>query len=107
MAGLLSGQNRFFTNSDRARWMRFDQRFLSLSEWKAALSDGSSTAFRVTYPAAHETIADYVTDANGEPGNLDTFLAEARLQARTNWREEFVGTNAAAHFRGNFGLFVP
>ncbi|HEX6810423.1 MAG TPA: right-handed parallel beta-helix repeat-containing protein [Planctomycetota bacterium] len=108
VAGIISQQNRFFTTAAPSHWMYFDHDFVSLQTWLTAFNDSTSIASAVGYPRAEETIGDYdLTEPPAGRGNLDVFLALARLQSRANWHDKYVGTTIAAHFRENFGVVLP
>jgi hypothetical protein len=107
LSGLASSGNRCHTNATIDRWMHYANQLMSLASWKAAVIDTTSAAHLVGYPRANETIVDYDRSApHAGPGSLANFIDQARLQSRTSWRDKFVGTVAAAHFRENFGVVV-
>ena len=104
--GILSGSNRFNTAAPSNSWVYFNGQYMSLAWWMTHVADGTSIATQVAYPRADETIADYDLGAGGS-GSLESFLARARKQSRTNWSDRHVGTNAAAYFRSNFNVGIP
>ncbi|HEX6810695.1 MAG TPA: right-handed parallel beta-helix repeat-containing protein [Planctomycetota bacterium] len=106
LAGISTANNRLHTGAPAGAWMFFNGRQLSLPAWKTLVADDTSVAQQVAYKNADETIAEY-DRATGGSGSLDSFLARVRNQSRANWNDRLVGTNVAAHFRGNFGVVVP
>jgi hypothetical protein len=103
LAGFASVANRLFSSAPEGAWMFYNQQQMSLEQWRMAVNDAESAAVQVSYPRPEETIADYdITTGGG--GSLESFMARARLQSRTNWDDNLVGTTVAAYFRANFGV---
>jgi len=103
LPGLTSAGNRMFSARTSGQWLFYSGQSMSLATWKAMVGDPSSTAAQVGYPQPEEKIADYDA-ATGGAGSLDSFMDRVRQQSRTRWNSVLVGTNAAAHFRANFGM---
>jgi uncharacterized protein YaiE (UPF0345 family) len=103
LAGLTSAGNRMFSTRSASQWLFYSGQSMSLATWKAMVGDSSSSALQVGYPQPEEKIGDYDA-ATGGSGSLDSFMNRVRQQSRTRWNSALVGTNAAAHFRANFGL---
>ena len=104
--GIAWSNNQYYSARTTSSWF-IDGAPMDFGSWAARVSAAGSAANLVNYPNPHETIQHYdLSNPYPGAGTLDSFMAEARAQSKSNWRLKFVGTEAVKYFRANFGVVV-
>lgn len=101
--GVRSAGNAFFSTKPAKEWVRIGEGSTSLESWRGRVGDTTSEAKRVEFPDPERTIASYQASIGGA-ASLEAFLAEARKQARENWREAYTAAAVNRYIRAGFGL---
>ena len=94
--------NQYFTNRTASQWFRNGGSNLSLAGWVTASGETGAQNIQVSFPDPNRTIATYMTSLGGTP-SLAAFLAEARLQSKSNWRTEYTAPVVNDYIRAGFG----
>lgn len=79
---------------------------MAFPQWAAATSDSGSAFNQPSFPDPNRSIATYMTSL-GQTPTLDAFLAQARLQSKANWRQQYTAWAVNAYIRAGFGMTVP
>lgn len=87
-------------------WIRIGHDATPRSQWPAALADLARDDAAASYPEPQRDVPSYCHSL-GQPGTLEAFLAQARLQSRARWLPEFTAAEANRYMRGGFGLSSP
>lgn len=98
-----AANNRFHTNASSGAWVLIQGGHKSLSSWKSAVGDNSSVAEQVSYPDPNRTLGTYNAALGGSKSHT-AFMAEARKQSRSNWREDYTAYEVIKYIRAGFGL---
>jgi len=101
-AAFRSSENCFFdqvvpTNA----WAVIEHVPRSIAYWKAQVGDVTSTVERSSFAEPDRSLASYNVLIGGAYG-LNAFLAEARLQSRTNWRLSYTAAQTNRYIRSGF-----
>jgi hypothetical protein len=100
-------RNTYFSTTAANQW--FSTSGLgttTFADWVVASGDSGSQVQQQAYPAPGRSIETYAVSV-GLGASLDAFLAQARLQSRTNWRREFTADAVNEYIRAGFGLGPP
>ncbi len=103
LTGLTSENNSFLSAAEMSAWFLVGSEKESLEQWKPQVQDTTSAARQVDFPAPNRTIGSY-HGSIGKPPNVESFLAEARLQSRANWRPQYTARAVNDYIRAGFGL---
>lgn len=71
--------------------------------WPAASGESGAVFAQPNYVDPNRTIATYMTSLGGT-ATLDAFLAEARLQSKSNWRSQFTAPVVNDYIRQGFAI---
>lgn len=98
-----AGDNRYHTGAADHQWVLIQGGFQSLANWLSMIGDNTSTASQVSYPDPNRNLGTYNASLGGSNSH-QAFMAEARNQSRSNWREEYTAEAVIAYIRAGFGL---
>jgi hypothetical protein len=101
--GVFSAINLFDALAAPNVWMQRAGAPLSLPQWMALVSDGSSLAQQVAFPDPSRTIGTYQLMLGGTPTIL-AFMLEARQQSRSSWRTQYTAGAVNDYIRAGFGF---
>jgi hypothetical protein len=100
-------QNTYYTTAAANQWFSISGvGTIAFPEWVTASGDSGSEARQRTYPDPGRTIETYAASL-GLGASLDAFLAQARLQSRTNWHPEYTARAVNDYIRGGFSISLP
>jgi hypothetical protein len=98
--GTWSGNTYYTTNSQDH--VLLVQEFIPIAQWISNAGDTNARNQAPSFPEPNRSIASYMEQL-GASGGLEEFLAQARLQSRSNWRTEFTAQAVNAYIREGFG----
>ena len=76
--------------------------------WQGNLtSDKHATNTPISFPDPTRTIETYMARLDRHPATTDTFLAEARLMRRGNYRPDFTASVVNSYLRAGYGICDP
>ncbi len=102
-AGFASSNNVFDTSAPVNACMAIGGGDISLATWKPMVHDTTSIEQNVTFPDPNRTIATYHASIGGGP-SLVEFMAQARLQSKAYWRDQYTARAVNDYIRAGFGL---
>lgn len=105
-AGLVLANNTYYTVRGSENWFRIGEEEYGLNDWRALTGDVSSTAGQPNFLDPGRDMGTYQRDIGAAVHTLEGFLAEARKQSRTNWREAYSAAAAIAYIKEGFTV-VP
>ncbi len=76
---------------------------LTFTGFVNTIGDVTSTFGQVQYPDANRTIASYNASIGGG-ASLSAFIAQARMQSKTNWRTDYTADAVNEYIRSGFGM---
>ncbi|MEX2218016.1 MAG: GC-type dockerin domain-anchored protein [Phycisphaerales bacterium] len=80
---------------------------MNFTQWVIATSETGASFTPGTYPDPDRSISTYMSSI-GRPPTLEAFMAEARLQSKSNWRPQFTAAAVNAYIKaGYFGGTSP
>jgi hypothetical protein len=94
--------NKYWSNLATSQWFQNGGSTLNLAGWVTASGETGAQAVQVTFPDPDRTIATYMTSQAGTP-TLAAFLAEARMQSKSNWRTQYTAPAVNDYIRAGFG----
>ena len=95
-------ENRYDSNEPANEWFRIEAApYLSLSEWQVQADEPDAQGIDAQFVDPDRTLATYNQTLGGAP-TLEAFLAEARLQSKSNWRPEYTAQSIAEYIRAGF-----
>jgi Right handed beta helix region len=98
-----SSYNRFHSIAPANAQFTLGGSTTSLSQYKTAVGDTTSTIVQVSYPyAGSATIAGYHASL-GKTASHEAFMTEARKQSKDNWRPEYTASEVNNWIRAGFG----
>ena len=86
--------NIYHSTYDNSKWFRIDDygdRNYSFTEWQSfdpPDHETSSSAREITFVDSYRTLATY-HGSIGETATYESFIEQAKLQSKDNWREEY------------------
>lgn len=101
-AGFTGGNNVYYTGAGQNGFADVAGSSKSLTQWKSAIGDTTSTFAASTFPNANASITGYMTSAS-ITGTYDSFMARARQQRKGNWDVKYQADTIGAWFRTQFG----
>jgi hypothetical protein len=81
-------RNVYHSRSGAGRWFEIEDVHLGFAEWVPSVEEEGAEAREVAFADAGRTIETYHAALGGEP-SLEAFMAEARRQAKSNWRTAY------------------
>jgi hypothetical protein len=102
-AGFNSANNVFDTSAAWNACMAISGGDISLATWKPLVHDTTSVEQSATFPDPGRSIATYHASIGGSPTLVD-FMAQARLQSKAYWRDQYTARAVNDYIRAGFGL---
>jgi len=93
--------NTYYSSNPSGTWFLVDDVSLSFSAWQSQAGDTGAQALQVQFVDPNRTTSTYA-EILGLNGTHEAFIAEARLQSRTNWRQEFTAAAVITYIRAGF-----
>jgi len=111
LSELHGANNRWYRQSGNAGQMfKVAGVDMTFTAFKNGINDTTSTFGPISYPDQNRTIGSYHASIGGA-ATLDAFMAEARLQSKTNWRVQYTADAVNDYVRAGFGMaplgFMP
>ncbi|MBK9386734.1 MAG: right-handed parallel beta-helix repeat-containing protein [Planctomycetes bacterium] len=101
----ISAGNRFSsTQPNQGSWLRVGSQNMSVPVWANLMEDTTSHVGPANFLDPDRTIATYDRQIGGA-GSLESFLAQARLQSKANWRFDYTAAVVNNYIRD--GFFEP
>jgi hypothetical protein len=98
-----SSNNVFDTSAPSNACMAIGGGDVSLATWKPLVHDTTSVEQSAAFPDPNRTIATYHASIGGAPSLVD-FMAQARLQSKAYWRDQYTAKSVNDYIRAGFGL---
>jgi hypothetical protein len=98
--------NRYFSTSPNNEWFTIQDEGVEPAVWAQRANEPNLVLTQPNFPDPERTVETYMASLN-RPGTLEAFLAEARQQSRTNWREDFTAGAVNRYIRQGFGMAEP
>jgi hypothetical protein len=103
--GVFDG-NRYFSSDPSERWFNIQEEPVEPAVWAQRANEPNLVLTQPNFPDPGRTLETFMASLN-RAGTLEAFLAEARQQSRTNWREDFTAGAVNRYIRQGFGMAEP
>lgn len=101
-ASVHSSDNQFFAAlAPFTAWTEVELVPHPLDYWFSLVGDGTSVIEQVAYDDPERSLADYNATLGG-PASFGAFMAEVRLQSKSNWRPEYTAAMVNRYIRKGF-----
>ncbi len=101
----LAAGNRFSSmQPNQGSWLRVGSQNVSVPVWADLMNDTTSHVGPATFMDPERTISTFDRQIGGA-GSLESFLAQARLQSKANWRPDYTAAVVNNYIRD--GFFEP
>lgn len=99
-AVIFSG-NTYFSNLGQNAWFRTSNINRTFDQWIEESGETDAKFEEVPYADPERNLATY-HESLGKPASFEAFMAEARLQSRSNWRDEYTAKAINDYIRAGF-----
>ena len=95
--------NTYHSNKPTNGWFTTNNEgtYMSYTEWVNLTGETGSQARQIPYVDPNRDLGTYHASL-GKTGTFEAFIAEARLQSKTNWRTEYTAVAVNAYIRAGF-----
>lgn len=96
-----SFDNRFYSTQNDGDYLRIDDTWLTLEQWKSRVADRTST-FEQTNPTEDYHVTNYLSSI-GERDDLNSFFSRLQAQRKGNWDSRYTAIPIINFVRNAFG----